>query len=151
MKNTVRINFDFPRKHYPYLKMLCAKKGISMKEFATKLLIKELEEYEDRLFAEKAQKTKSLTIKDKKRIIEILKQGEVKRASLFGSYARGEATSKSDIDILVEFGKGKNLLDLVGLKIELEESLGRPVDLLTFRSIHPPLKDRILSEQVPLI
>ena len=47
MKDTVRVNFDFPREHYPYLKLLCAKKGVSLKDFASELLIRELDEYED--------------------------------------------------------------------------------------------------------
>jgi predicted nucleotidyltransferase len=76
-----------------------------------------------------------------------LKRFGVKRASLFGSLARGEDREDSDIDILVEFEAGKSLLDLAGLKIELEELLGRRVDLLTFNSLHPLLKDKILKEQ----
>ena len=55
MKNTVRLNFEFPREHYPYLKMVCAQKGVSLKDFASELLIREIEEYEDRLLAKKAQ------------------------------------------------------------------------------------------------
>ncbi len=54
MKNTVRLNFEFPREHYPYLKMVCAKKGLSLKDFATELLVKEIEEYEDILLANQA-------------------------------------------------------------------------------------------------
>ncbi len=51
------------------------------------------------------------------------------------------------IDILVEFKGEKSLLDLVGLKIELEERLGKKVDVLTYNSLHPLLKERILNEQ----
>jgi len=80
-----------------------------------------------------------------------LKRFGVKRASLFGSLARGEDREDSDIDILVEFEAGKSLLDLAGLKIELEEVLGRRVDLLTFNSLHPLLKDKILKEQKPIL
>jgi predicted nucleotidyltransferase len=81
----------------------------------------------------------------------VLKRFGVKRASLFGSSARGEDREDSDIDILVEFEVGKSLLDLAGLKIELEEVLGRRVDLLTFKSLHPLLKDKILKEQKPIL
>jgi predicted nucleotidyltransferase len=56
-----------------------------------------------------------------------LKRFSVKRASLFGSLARGEDREDSDIDIIVEFEAGKSLLDLAGLKIELEELLSRRV------------------------
>ena len=84
-------------------------------------------------------------IRDK--ILKALKRNDVKRASLFGSVVRGELTDESDIDILVEFRGRKSLLDLVGLKLELEEVLKRKVDVLTYNSLHPLLKDRILREQ----
>ena len=83
----------------------------------------------------------------KKKILPILKKNDIKRASLFGSVVRGEATEESDIDLLVEFKGEKSLLDLAGLKIELEEMLGKKVDVLTYNSLHPLLKDRILREQ----
>lgn len=82
----------------------------------------------------------------------MLLQGGVKRAALFGSYARGDATKDSDIDLLIEFrGKNKSLLDLAELKINLEDNLGKHVDLITYNSIHPLLRDRILSEQVIIL
>ena len=77
----------------------------------------------------------------------MLKRYDVKRAAFFGSFVRGEQKGDSDIDILVEFEGEKSLLDLAGLKIELEEILGRKVDVLTYRSLHPLLRDRILQEQ----
>jgi len=86
-------------------------------------------------------------IEIREKILYALKQNDVKRASLFGSVVRGELTDESDIDILVEFKGRKSLLDLVGLKLELEEMLKRKVDILTYNSLHPLLKDRILREQ----
>ncbi|MCK5660882.1 MAG: nucleotidyltransferase family protein, partial [Methanosarcinales archaeon] len=73
----------------------------------------------------------------KNRILNALRQNDVSRASLFGSVVRGELTEDSDIDILVEFKGKKSLLDLVGLKQELEEILKRKVDVLTYNSLHP--------------
>ena len=65
MKNTVRLNFEFPRKEYPQLRLLCAEKGISFKEFATDLVLKAMEEYEDRKLARKARKRlKEMNSKD---------------------------------------------------------------------------------------
>lgn len=87
----------------------------------------------------------------KKAIIEILRKYEVKKASFFGSVVRREATRESDIDLLVEFEGRKSLLDLAGLKIELEELLQRKVDVLTYNSLHPLLKKRILSEQEAIL
>jgi uncharacterized protein len=74
-----------------------------------------------------------------------------KRAAFFGSIVRDEMTDESDIDILIEFEGRKSLLDLAGLKLDLEDALERRVDLLTYRSLHPMLKDRILAEQVPIL
>jgi len=83
----------------------------------------------------------------RKKILPVLLRAEVKSAAIFGSVRRGEGTHKSDIDFLVEFEGKKSLLDLVGLKIELEAILGRNVDVLTYNSLHPLLRERILQEQ----
>ncbi len=83
----------------------------------------------------------------KKTLIDVLRKHEVKKAALFGSIVRGEATEESDIDLLIEFEGRKSLLDLAGLKLELQELLRRRVDVLTYKSLHPLLKERILSEQ----
>ena len=85
------------------------------------------------------------------RIIDILRKNGVKRASFFGSIVRGEMTEYSDVDLLVEFEGRRSLLDLAHLKNELEDAINRRVDLLTYKSLHPCLKDRILAEQVPII
>ena len=78
----------------------------------------------------------------------ILKNADVKKASLFGSFVKGVAIETSDVDLIVEFPDGKTLFDLVRLQLELEELLNRKVDVVTFNSLHPYLRDSILSEQV---
>jgi uncharacterized protein len=87
----------------------------------------------------------------KKRILPLLKEAGVLRSSLFGSFIRGEQTEESDIDILIEFPKGKSLLDLVDLEMKLEQVLGRKVDLLTYNSLSPYLKDSIQNAQLPIL
>ena len=87
----------------------------------------------------------------KPKIVEILLKNGVAKAGIFGSYARGEETPKSDLDILVEFKGGKSLLDLVRTERELGESINRKVDLVTYRSIHPLLKESILRDEVRII
>ena len=87
----------------------------------------------------------------REKIIDILRRNDVKRASFFGSIVRGEMTEGSDVDILVEFEGKKSLLDLAHLKNELEDTINRRVDVLTYKSLHPRLKDRILAEQVPIL
>jgi len=81
----------------------------------------------------------------------VFKRHGVTRAGLFGSLVRGEVQESSDIDILIELGREKSLLDLVALKLELEEVLETEVDIVEYSTIHPLLKDRILGEQVPLL
>ena len=83
----------------------------------------------------------------KKQIVPILKRQGVTKAALFGSVAREESKKRSDIDILIKLKKGKSLFDFVGLKLELEEKLGKQVDLVTYRAIKPRLKDIILKDE----
>lgn len=85
-----------------------------------------------------------------KKIVTILKRNKVKKASIFGSYARGDATKKSDIDLLVQPPKGIGF-GFAGIRIELEEKIGKKVDLVTYNSVHPYLKKYILAHQVRLI
>lgn len=65
---------------------------------------------------------------------------------VFGSTSRGEDTSKSDLDLLVEFQDGRDLFDLIGLKQDVEALLHRKVDVLTPNSLHWSIKDKILRE-----
>ena len=88
----------------------------------------------------------------KKKALPVLKKHEVKRASIFGSFARGTEKSSSDIDFLIEYkGKNKSLFDLVDLKSDLEKSLDRKVDIITYNSIYWRIRDRILSEQIVIL
>lgn len=84
-------------------------------------------------------------------ILGILMKFNVARAGIFGSYARGEQNKKSDIDILVEFKGERSLFDLVELEMLLRKALNKKVDLLTYNSINPLLKKRILNEEVRIL
>jgi len=88
----------------------------------------------------------------KQKALPILKQANVKRAALFGSYVRGTAIKESsDIDILVELPDDATLFELGGLKVTLEEELNKKVDVVTYKSISPIIKDSILSNQYPIL
>jgi Predicted nucleotidyltransferases len=87
----------------------------------------------------------------KQKINPILQRYGVKRAGLFGSCVRGEMSEDSDIDILVEIDKNISLLDFVGIKLEIEETLGKRIDLVEYHTIKPLLKDRILKEEVAIL
>jgi hypothetical protein len=69
---------------------------------------------------------------------------------IFGSVVRGEEDEKSDIDLLVEMEPGRSLLDHAALWLELEEVLGRKVDVVSDRGIKARIRERVLREAVPL-
>jgi len=69
---------------------------------------------------------------------------------VFGSVARREADAASDVDFLVRLEPGRTLLDHAALRIELEELLGCPVDVVTEGGIKPRIQERVMKEAVPL-
>ena len=77
---------------------------------------------------------------------ELTKQFGVKSLLLFGSVARNEATSTSDVDLLVEFNRPVGYFGLFALQDYLEKILGCSVDLGTPESLKPYIKERILGE-----
>jgi len=86
----------------------------------------------------------------KPRIIKILKKYKIKKAGIFGSFVRGENKKNSDIDILVQPKRGMGFA-FFGLQIELEEKLGKKVDLVSYGGIRKELKEEILREEVRII
>jgi|GEM_PF-319517 len=74
----------------------------------------------------------------------------VDKLALFGSHARGEAREDSDIDILVDFAPGADLLDLSGLKLYLEDIFGRPVDVVPRRAIREELREAMLADAIDI-
>jgi predicted nucleotidyltransferase len=77
---------------------------------------------------------------------ELRNEYMVSKIGIFGSFARGEATNASDVDILVEFSRPVDLFHFIGLQDRLAEILGRKVDLATPRALKPLIKDQILRE-----
>ena len=100
----------------------------------------------------KINKKNSLTItKLRQLIVPILKAHDVRKAGIFGSYARGDNRRKSDIDILVQLSPKQSLLDLVDLEQKLTQKTGKKVDLISYNGISPYLKKQILKEEVKLL
>lgn len=69
---------------------------------------------------------------------------------VFGSVARGEADESSDIDFLVRMSPGRSAFDVGGLLIDLQELLGRQVDIVTERGLRPRMRERVLREAIPV-
>ncbi|MBI4252704.1 nucleotidyltransferase family protein [Candidatus Uhrbacteria bacterium] len=83
-----------------------------------------------------------------KKIIPFMIQAGATRAGLFGSAARDQLTPESDVDLLVELPMTKTLLDFITLKMLLEETLGRQVDLVEYDAIKPQMREQILKEEI---
>lgn len=81
---------------------------------------------------------------------EMAERYRVEELALFGSMARQEQGPKSDVDLLVDFGEGATLFDLVGLGMFLEEKLGCPVDLVPRRALRREIRDEALNQAVPI-
>lgn len=75
----------------------------------------------------------------------VLQEHGVVRAELIGSYAYGDHSPDSDVDILVELPEGLSLFDFIGIQQQLEDKLDREVDLIQYGSIKPALQDNILN------
>lgn len=81
------------------------------------------------------------------KIKPILERHQIRKAYIFGSFARGEQTPESDVDIIVELGyRPMGLFAFTGMSLELEHVLGRDVDLVTPTGLCKYIKDRVLSE-----
>jgi predicted nucleotidyltransferase len=89
--------------------------------------------------------------KDKRAtILAIAARHGVQRVRLFGSFARGDAGEESDVDLLIEAGPRTPPWFPGGLLVELEEALGRRVDVAEAGTLHPLIRDRVLHEAIPL-
>lgn len=87
----------------------------------------------------------------KSKIVPVLRKNKVTKAGIFGSYSRGEQKKNSDIDILINLPKNVSLFDFVGLKLKLEDILGKKVDLVEYSTIKPLIKQTILNEEIKII
>ncbi|MEE9295488.1 MAG: nucleotidyltransferase family protein [Phycisphaerae bacterium] len=94
--------------------------------------------------------TDSLLTRNRDLILRVAARHGAGNVRVFGSCARGDAGSDSDIDLLVDLEPGRTLLDHVGLWQELQELLGRKVDVVVEGGISPYLQERILAEARPL-
>jgi uncharacterized protein len=86
----------------------------------------------------------------KKAVLRVTRAYGVRNVRIFGSFARGQQRNASDVDLLVDLPEDMSLLDLSGLKIDLEEAVRRKVDVVPTRSLKPALRETILAEAYPL-
>lgn len=83
-----------------------------------------------------------------KRIRPILRKYRVRRCAVFGSVARGEERKNSDLDLLIDPPSTMGLFTLVGLQQDIEQAIGRRVDVGTFRSLHASVKKNAMKDAI---
>lgn len=83
-------------------------------------------------------------------IVGIAAQHGARNIRLFGSSARGEERPDSDVDLLVDAGPTTSSWFPAGLILDLEQILGRPVEIVTEKGLNPLIKQRVLQEAIPL-
>ena len=81
---------------------------------------------------------------------ELIEKYHVRQLGIFGSYARGDYNSASDIDVLVEYAQKPSLFDLIELQQYLSDRLQMKVDLVTKDGLKPKIKEKILAEVIYL-
>ena len=83
-------------------------------------------------------------------ILRLAREHGAKHVRVFGSMARDDADAASDVDLLVDLERGRTLLDLGALLMDLQDLLHRKVDVLTEAALHPKIREQVLREAVPL-
>ena len=83
-------------------------------------------------------------------IVRIAALYGARNVRVLGSVARGEAGPDSDLDLLVEMAPGRTLLDLIAIEQDLEDLLGRKVEVLTEAAVSPYMREAVLREAVRL-
>ena len=83
-------------------------------------------------------------------IVELAEKRGAHNIRVFGSIARGEQRSDSDIDLLVDFEPGRSLLDLTGLWLDLEAALGCKVDVVSSRGLRPRVAPQVMRDAISL-
>jgi predicted nucleotidyltransferase len=101
--------------------------------------------------AVKTKKSSKQILNIKKKILPVLKKYKVTKAGIFGSLARGENKKRSDVDILAEIDKKYSLLDVIGIKLELEKVIKKKVDLVEYGLIRSEIKENILNDEIRII
>ena len=91
---------------------------------------------------------KELLKEKREEILRIAAKHGARNVRVFGSVARDEADERSDLDLLVELEPGRSLMDHAALWLELQEAIGRRVDVVSDRGIKPRIRERVLREAI---
>ena len=95
-------------------------------------------------------KIREILQQKREEILNLAAQHGASNIRIFGSVARDEEGEDSDIDFLVDMESDHSLLDRIGLIQDLEDILGRKVDLATVKGLRESFRERIMSQAIPL-
>lgn len=91
---------------------------------------------------------KTVTLKKiQQEIMPLVERYDLKKVGVFGSYAKGNASVGSDIDLLIDVPRKVSLIEILQLESELSETLGKKVDLVEYNSLKSVVRDEILKSQ----
>jgi len=88
--------------------------------------------------------------KRREQIIALASSHGARNVRIFGSVARGDATPESDLDLVVDFDAGRSLLDHGALIMDLQDTLGCRVDVVSSKGLRERFRDRVFADAVPL-
>jgi predicted nucleotidyltransferase len=86
----------------------------------------------------------------KETVIPIFKQYGISQAAVFGGYARGDEHPGSDIDFLIHLGRPIDLIEFIRLKAQLQDALGKRIDLVTDDTIIPYFEPDIKKDLISI-
>ncbi|NEP89613.1 MAG: nucleotidyltransferase family protein [Okeania sp. SIO2C2] len=95
-------------------------------------------------------KIREILQQKREEILHLAAQHGASNIRIFGSVARNEEREDSDIDFLVDMESDRSLLDRIGLIQDLEDLLGRKVDVATVKGLRESFRERIISQAIPL-
>lgn len=87
----------------------------------------------------------------KNNILGVISNYPVSKAAIFGSFARGDSTDHSDVDLLIETNKPVTLFQILQLEIEISEITRRKTDIVEYAAIKDSIRERVLSEAIQIL
>lgn len=84
-------------------------------------------------------------------IVPVLKRYMIKRAAIFGSFAKGDANRNSDVDILIEPDKGFTIFKFLELEQEIATLINRKVDLVEYSAIKSSIREEVLTSAINIL
>lgn len=84
-------------------------------------------------------------------ILPVLKRYFIKHAAIFGSFAKGDVNTNSDVDLLIEPGKGFTIFKMLKLEEEISDLIKRKVDLVEFSALKPSIRKEVLSSAINIL